>query len=100
MKCKQGDLCYIKKALRNSNIGKVVTTKLLIGKLNRGDHYKWNGETFIAYDSDYHWVISSKSGIETQFGNSLEAVIMDSWLVPINGDNIVIEDDVKELEEV
>ena len=98
MNCKQGDLAYIRKALRQVNIGKIVTVKLLLGSYSKDETYLWNGEMFHAYDTDVHWVIESQSGIETQYGPSREAVIMDSWLIPIRGDNLELDEKIKELD--
>jgi len=86
MRCKLGDLAFIRKAMRSSNIGKVVQCKELLGKFNRGDEIKWNGELFVSTDTDYIWVVTSKSQLETLYGPSIEAFIADSWLTPINGE--------------
>jgi hypothetical protein len=86
MNCKQGDLAYIIKALRSVNIGRIVTCKELIGKLNQEEPYMWNGEVYSAAISDNHWVVSCASGLETLYGKSKEAVIPDTWLRPIKGD--------------
>lgn len=88
MKCKQGDIAFIKKSIRPENMGKVVECKQLLGYFERGAHITWNGEIFIAYDTDHYWVIESKSGIETQYGKSTQAFIMDSLLTPIKADGL------------
>jgi hypothetical protein len=86
MNCKLGDIAYIKKAIRKENIGLIVSVVSLLGSFKQGESYMWNGEQFLAYDTDSHWIIESKSGIETQYGKSKQAVIMDSWLIPIRSD--------------
>lgn len=86
MRCKVNDLAFIRKAMRPSNIGKVVQCKELLGKFERGEDIMWNGESFNSPDSDYIWVVTSKSQLETLYGPSIEAFIADSWLTPINGE--------------
>lgn len=98
MICKQGDLAYIKKALRPENIGKIVTCKVLIGELKRGEPFIHNGEQWLAYDTDAHWVIQCTSGLETQYGLSTEGFILDSWLIPIRGNLDELPEEVEELE--
>jgi len=95
--CKKDDIAFVKKALRPKNIDKVVTVKTYLGYYERAQPYVWNGETFLAFDSDDHWIIECNSGLETQFGSSLQAVIMDSWLFPIRGDEQEDFEDNKEL---
>lgn len=97
MNCKENDLAYIKKALRPANIGRVVTCKSLLGYFSKDESFMWNGEKFYAYDTDHHWVIECSSGLETMFGESKEAVIIDSWLIPIRADGLDIEQENKEL---
>lgn len=95
-KCKSGDIAFIRKALNTSNIGKVVECKKLLGYYKRGDSINHNGEVWEAYDTDYQWVIQCKSGLETMFGPCKEALIMDSWLIPIRGTGLETEEN-KEL---
>ena len=98
--CKEGQLAFIKKSLRPENIGKVVICQKYIGYYSRGDVVTVNGENWLAPDTDDYWVIYSESGIETQYGKSKIAYIMDSWLTPIDPDLINDEIETKELEEV
>ena len=98
MNCKQGDLAYIKKAIRTSNIGKVVTCKKLLGHYERGDPIRHNGEVWAAYDTDHQWVIECKNSLETQYGPCSEALIMDSWLIPIKADPTELLEEIKELD--
>ena len=86
MRCKLNDLAFIRKAMRPSNIGKVVQCKELLGKFERGENIMWNGEFYVSPDTDYIWVVTSKSQLETLYGPSIEAFIADSWLTPINGE--------------
>jgi hypothetical protein len=76
MKCKQGQLAFINKSLRTSNIGKIVTCIRHMGHYSIGDRIVLNGETWLAYDTYDHWLIGGN--IETQYGMSKEAYIMDS----------------------
>lgn len=85
MNCKPNDLAYIKKALRPVNIGRIVTCKELLGYFFKGEQLKWNGEMFVTFEADNYWVIESKMGIETLYGNSTQAFCPDSWLIPIRG---------------
>jgi hypothetical protein len=85
-RCKVNDLAFIKKSIRPSNIGKVVQCKELLGKFERDEVFAWNGESFISTDTDYIWVVTSKSQLETLYGPSSEALIADSWLIPIRGE--------------
>ena len=82
MKCKQGDLAFIKKALRKENIGRIVTCTRYLGYYERGAPIVINGETWFAFDSDDYWEVTGN--IDTQFGSAKQAYIMDSWLSPIN----------------
>ena len=81
MKCKQGDLAFIKKALRKENIGRVVTCSKYLGYFERGATIVINGEQWKAFDSDDYWEVTGR--LETQFGTATHAYIMDSWLSPI-----------------
>lgn len=86
MRCKIGDLAFVRKALRPSNIGKVVQCKELLGEFKWGETFVWNGELYHSPDSDYLWVVTSKSPVETLYGPSIEAFIPDSWLTPIRAE--------------
>lgn len=81
MKCKQGNLAFIKKALRKENIGRIVTCTKYLGYYSRGDTITISGENWLAPDSDNYWCVSGN--LETQFGTASQAYIMDSWLAPI-----------------
>lgn len=94
MRCKQGDLAIIIKAIRSSNLGKIVTCKEMIGYFIMGEELTWNGEQFVAQDTDYFWVIQAQdSGIDTLFGKSKEALSPDSWLRPLNGEGLDASED-------
>ena len=80
-KCKLNDICFIIKALRQSNIGKVVETVEYLGYFQKDEQFTWNGEVWTAIDTDHHWVI--KGNLDTMYGNSKLSYIMDSWLLPM-----------------
>lgn len=80
-KCKLNDICFMLKALRQSNIGKVVETVEYLGYFQKDDQLTWNGEVWTAFDTDHHWVIKGK--LETLYGNSTMAIALDSWLLPL-----------------
>jgi len=94
---KQGQLAFIKKALRPENVGKFVTCIRYLGYFSRGDTIEISGERYLAFDTDHYWIIKA-SALDTQFGPSREAYSMDSWLQPIEplNDEDLVED--KELD--
>lgn len=93
MQCKLGDLAFIKKSLRPPNIGLIVQCTQLIGYLSKDEKFMWNGEQWAAPDTGDYWVVTSSSGsIETQYGKSTQAFILDAWLVPIP--ELPAEDDI------
>lgn len=96
MICKLNDMAYIKKALRPANIGRVITCKELLGYFIQGEEYLWNGEVYLAQDTDYIWVVESPSGLDTLYGKSLMATAPDSWLVPIKMDGLTDEEFAEE----
>lgn len=98
MICKQGDLAYIKKAIRPENIGRIVTCKEMLGYFIKGETYTYNGEVWMAADTDYMWVVTSNSGVETMYGTAKEVFCPDSWLKPIRGDLTPDEVTNKDLE--
>lgn len=95
---KQGQMAFVKKALRKTNIGKIVTCVRYLGYYSQGDVIEISGERYLAYDTDHFWIISANT-LETQYGPSREVYSMDSWLTPIPplNDDELIED--RELEE-
>lgn len=82
MNCKSGDLAIIKRAVRMSNVGKIVKVLHSLGQINAGSEFVWNSEIWYAPVTDQYWVIEHQS-IDTIFGPSREAYIADSWLTPI-----------------
>ena len=84
MKCKLNDLCFILNSLRPSNLGKVVEIVEYLGYFQKDEQYKWNGEVWTAFDTDHYWVI--KGNLETMYGISKMATIMDSWLLPLDSE--------------
>ena len=84
MLCEEGDLAYIKKALRPENVGLVILCKQYLGYYLRGDIVEVNGEHFTAIVSDNYWYIENDYGeIETMFGKSRVSYHPDLWLEPI-----------------
>lgn len=100
MRCKLGQLAFIKKSIRTENIGLIVSCKENLGYHLRGDIVEINKERFMSPDSDNIWIIESSSGsIETQFGKSKIGYIPDTWLEPIEPINDEDLIDEKELDE-
>jgi hypothetical protein len=75
------DLCFIIKALRTENIGKIVTCVQHIGYHERGQPFVWNGETWCSRDTGNLWVVSGN--VITLYGKSTQAVIPEHWLKKI-----------------
>lgn len=95
MICKQGDLAFIKKALRQENVGLIVECKKYLGYYCHGDYMQINGELWVAPHSDNYWLIESSTGsIETMFGKSKVAYGPDTWLSPIKP---ISDDDIEDL---
>lgn len=92
MICKMGDIAFIKKAIREVNIDRIVTCKKHLGYFSKGDTIVISGEHYTAYDSDDYWIV--EGNIETLYGQAREGVILDSWLFPINPDKLDAEDDL------
>lgn len=89
MKCKLGDMAFIKKALRKENIGLIVTCKKYIGYYLKGDLIEIDKELWEAPYSDNYWIIESSSGsINTLFGKATTAYGPDTWLHPIKPDTL------------
>lgn len=85
MRCKIGDLAFVRKSIRPQNIGLVVQCTELIGHMNKDEKFIWNGEQWAAPDTGDFWVVTSNScSLETQYGRSKQAFILDAWLTPIN----------------
>lgn len=84
MQCRLGDLAFIRKSVRPPNIGLIVQCTELIGYIEKDAKFMWNGEQWAAPDTGDFWVItSSSSSLETQYGKSTQAFILDAWLTPI-----------------
>ncbi len=96
MRCKQNDLAFVRKAVRTSNIGKIVTCKEVLGKFKAGETIVWNGEHHCSPDDDYIWIVSA-SNLETLYGPSREAMIPDSWLTPLKATPEEVEEKSLEL---
>lgn len=94
-KCKLNDICFILKAVRQSNIGKVVETVEYLGYFQKDEQFLWNGEFWSAVDTDHHWVVKGSS-LMTMYGHSKLSTIMDSWLLPIKPETS--DDEVTEVE--
>jgi len=56
----------------------------------------YSGEQWAAQDTGHIWVVFCSSGVETQYGSSKVALMMDHWLMPIgaNKNDQVIETEV------
>lgn len=94
MICKRGDIAFIKKAIRQENIGLIVQCTKYLGYYLRGDYMQINGELWVAPHSDNYWLIESPSGsINTLFGMSKVAYGPDTWLSPIKPDCIDTDED-------
>jgi hypothetical protein len=97
-KCKLNDICFILKALRQSNIGKVVETVEYLGYFQKDEPFTWSGEVWTAFDTDHHWVV--KGNLETHYGTSELSYIMDSWLLPMkpedSGEGVYEVEDIPE----
>lgn len=98
MKCKVGDLAFIRNAIRVANLGRVVTCKVNLGYFIRGETIMHNGEAWIAFETDFTWVVTGN--LETLYGTSTEALIPDSWLTPIRTDPLDATEHTKELDRV
>jgi hypothetical protein len=78
---KTGSLAFIKKAIREKNIGKVVTCEKPLGYYTRGVTITINGEHWTAIDTGDYWLISGN--IETMYGAATQSHIPAHWLSPI-----------------
>ena len=102
MRCKQGELAFINKALRPENVGRVVTTAKYMGYFIAGEIII--DQVLLAHTTDHWWMIESESGsIQTEFGPTTLAYSPDTWLTPIKPqplgeDDEVYTDLIKELE--
>lgn len=89
MNCKNGDLAFIKNAVRKENIGLIVTCKENLGYFLKGDKIEISGELWEAVISDNYWLIESASNsIETMFGKARTAYGPDTWLFPIKPEEL------------
>lgn len=96
MRCKQGDLAFINKALRPENIGRVVNCAKYLGYFIEGEVIV--DQVLLAHTTDHWWFVTSDSkSIETQFGKSDYAYLPDTWLTPIKPEPLD-EDDVTDLD--
>lgn len=97
---KQGQMAFIKKAIRPENVGKIVACQRYLGYYSQGDAIEISGEHYLAYDTDHYWIVTA-GNVETQFGPAKEGYTMDSWLTPIPplNDEDLVEDRELILEE-
>lgn len=85
-RCKKGDLAFITKSIRTTNIGLIVSVDDYVGYFQRGEMYSYGGLPMVAYDTGHVWKITSPTkSIETIDGKSFFALNLDQWLTPING---------------
>jgi len=76
MRCKQGDLAFINKALRPENIGRVVNCSKYLGYFIEGEIII--DQVLVAHTTDHWWHVTSDSkSIETQYGKSDYAYLPD-----------------------
>jgi hypothetical protein len=85
VKNKAGEPAFIVKAIREKNIGKIVTPKALIGFVNAGNTFRYNGEAWVSVVDGYLWCV--EGNLETMYGDSREGFIPDHWLKPVKPDN-------------
>ena len=96
MRCKQGDLAFINKALRPANVGRVVTCAEYLGYFIAGEIIV--DQVLVAHTSDHWWrVVADSDTIETHYGFSNYAYLPDTWLTPIKPQPLD-EDDVTDLD--
>lgn len=97
LRCKPNDLALITKAIREINIGRIVECKEHLGYFQKDEPVMYSGEQWAAQDTGHIWVVFSSSGVETQYGSSKIALMMDHWLMPIgtNKDELLVETEVE-----
>lgn len=92
MRCKQGDLAWINKSIRQKNIGKVVTCKEYLGYFIEGENIT---EYTVAHMTDHFWLIeSNQPDIEVLNGHVSTAYLPDLWLTPITPPPLEDDEDV------
>ena len=93
MRCKQGELAFINKALRPENVGRVVTTSKYMGYFIAGEVIV--DQVLLAHTTDHWWMIESESGsIQTEFGSTNLAYSPDTWLTPIKPQPLAENDEI------
>jgi len=97
LRCKLNDLALITRAIREVNVGRIVECKENLGYFQKDDPVMYSGEQWAAQDTGHIWVVFCSSGVETQYGSSKVALMMDHWLMPIgaNKNDQVIETEVE-----
>lgn len=77
VRCKLNQLCWVKNAQVQSNVGRIVTTSLYLG------YYEANANTNTPISAHY-WNVKSNSKLDTIYGKEEHEVCLpDSWLQPI-----------------
>jgi len=85
-RCKVGDLAFIKKAIIQENVGRVVSVVQYIGFLSADEQFEYNGIACRVPVTDHYWWITSKTPLETPVGPTNKAYGADMWLEPIKPD--------------
>lgn len=76
-RCKLNQLCWVKNAQVQSNIGRIVTTTLYLG------YYEANANTNTII-TDHYWNVQSSSSLTSIHGKEEHEVSLpDAWLQPI-----------------
>lgn len=76
-KCKLNQLCWVKNAQVQSNVGRIVTTSLYLG------YYEANANAATPV-TDHYWNVQSSTSLTTIYGTEEpEVSLPDSWLQPI-----------------
>lgn len=96
MRCKQGQLAWIKKSMRMQNVGLVVECRKHLGYFIQGEAVN---EFCVAIITDHYWEIYSPNKSITVIDDAKTdiAYIADTWLTPINPIN---PDEVTDVEEL
>lgn len=97
LRCKPNDLALIINALREVNVGRIVECKEHLGYFQKDEPLMYSGEKWAAQDTGHIWVVFCSSGVETQYGSSKVALMMDHWLMPIgaNKNDQVVETELE-----
>lgn len=87
MRCKQGDLAFVTRAINLTNVGKVVTVLQYCGFFQAGEVFVYNDIFCKVPITDHYWWITTSREIDTAIGPTSRAYGPDSWLLPIRPDD-------------